>query len=149
VVKQTQNGTIIERVVTRPERDLQQMTQCVYSIPCECGRTYVGRTGRPLAMWLCEHRYNSKEGLLGKSKVGQLVYLEGHRVMWYEARNMKIEGNSRPLKYKKSTHMLCLTNAIRKPSLNISTIWTPLIINRVTQSKGSPWHHRFPIALYI
>jgi hypothetical protein len=42
----------------RPERDLQQMAQCVYSIPCECGRSYIGETDRPLAMWLHEHRHN-------------------------------------------------------------------------------------------
>jgi hypothetical protein len=33
----------------RPERDRQQMAQCVYSIPCECDRSYTGETGRPLA----------------------------------------------------------------------------------------------------
>jgi hypothetical protein len=34
---------------TRPERDPQQTAQCIYSIPCECGRSYIGETGRPLA----------------------------------------------------------------------------------------------------
>jgi hypothetical protein len=41
---------------TRLERDPQQMAQCSYSIPCECGRSYIGETGRPLAMQLHEHR---------------------------------------------------------------------------------------------
>jgi hypothetical protein len=36
----------------RPERDTQQTAQCVYSIPCECGRSYIGETGRPLAVRL-------------------------------------------------------------------------------------------------
>jgi hypothetical protein len=57
---------------TGPERDLQQMTQCVYSIPCECGRSYTGKTGRPPAMWLCEHRHNLKEGLLEKLKIASI-----------------------------------------------------------------------------
>jgi hypothetical protein len=34
---------------TRPEKDPQQMAQCIYSIPCECGRSYIDETGRPLA----------------------------------------------------------------------------------------------------
>jgi hypothetical protein len=51
---------------TRPETDLQQTTQCVYSSPCECGRRYIGETGRPLAVQLREHRHNLKQGLLEK-----------------------------------------------------------------------------------
>jgi hypothetical protein len=49
---------------TRPEGDLQQMPHCICSIPCECGRSYIGEIGRPLAMRLCERRHNLKEGLL-------------------------------------------------------------------------------------
>jgi hypothetical protein len=30
---------------TRPERDPQQMEQCIYNNPCECGRSYIGETG--------------------------------------------------------------------------------------------------------
>jgi hypothetical protein len=51
---------------TQPERDPQQTAQCLYNIPCECGRSYMGETGRPLAMWLHEHRRNLKDGLLEK-----------------------------------------------------------------------------------
>jgi hypothetical protein len=43
---------------TRPERDPQQKAQCIYRIPCECGRSYIGETGRPLAVLLGEHRHN-------------------------------------------------------------------------------------------
>jgi hypothetical protein len=42
----------------------QQTAQCFYSIPCECGRVYVSKTGRPLAVWLREHRHNLQQGLL-------------------------------------------------------------------------------------
>jgi hypothetical protein len=54
---------------TRWERDPRQTGQCIYSIPCECGRTYTGEIGRPLAVWLREHEHNIKEGLLEKSKL--------------------------------------------------------------------------------
>jgi hypothetical protein len=53
----------------RPERDPQQMARCVCSIPCECGRSYIGETGRPLAVRLREHKHNLREGLLEKSKL--------------------------------------------------------------------------------
>jgi hypothetical protein len=56
---------------TKLERDPQQTAQCVYSIPCECGRSYTGETGRTLAVWLCEPRHNLKKCLLEKSKLAQ------------------------------------------------------------------------------
>jgi predicted GIY-YIG superfamily endonuclease len=65
---------------TRKERDPQQAAQCVYSIPCECGRSYIGETGRPLAVRLREHKHNFKEGLLEKSKFAQHAY-EGARIL--------------------------------------------------------------------
>jgi hypothetical protein len=49
---------------TRLERDLQQTSQCICSIPCECGRSYIDKTSRPLAMRLREHRHYLKEGVL-------------------------------------------------------------------------------------
>jgi hypothetical protein len=29
-------------------RDAQQMKQCLYNITCDCGRSYIGKTSRPL-----------------------------------------------------------------------------------------------------
>jgi hypothetical protein len=85
---------------TRPERDPQQTAQCIYTIPCKCGRSYIGETGRPLAMWLREHRYNLGKGLLEKSKLDQQAYEGGHRVGCDNARFLEIESNSRYRKHK-------------------------------------------------
>jgi hypothetical protein len=52
----------------------------VSSIPCECGKSYIGETGRPPAVLLCEHRQNLKESILEKSKLAQHAYEERHRV---------------------------------------------------------------------
>jgi hypothetical protein len=45
----------------RLERDPQLMAQYIYSIPYECGRSYIGETGRPLAVELHEHEHNLRE----------------------------------------------------------------------------------------
>jgi hypothetical protein len=42
------------RNTLRLKRYLQQMAQCLYSIPCECGGSYIDETGRPLAVQLSE-----------------------------------------------------------------------------------------------
>jgi hypothetical protein len=45
--KHTLRSSLIK---TRPERDPQQTAQCIYNIPCERGGSYIGETGRPLAV---------------------------------------------------------------------------------------------------
>jgi predicted GIY-YIG superfamily endonuclease len=67
---------------SRPKRDPLQMAQCIYSIPCECGRSYIGETSEPLAMRLREHRHNFQQSLLEKSKLAQHAYEYDHRVSW-------------------------------------------------------------------
>jgi hypothetical protein len=120
---------------TRPERDQLQTAQCMYSIPCECGRSCIGETGSPLAVRLREHRHNLQQGLLEKSKLAQHAYKGGHRVGWDDARILEIESNSRHRKYKKSAHMACLINPISQPTLDISPIWIPPISNEVSDSQ--------------
>jgi hypothetical protein len=75
---------------TRPQRNPQQTAQCVYSIPRECGRSYIGETDRPLAVWLRKHRHKIKEGLIEKSKLAQHAYEKGHWVGWDGARILDI-----------------------------------------------------------
>jgi hypothetical protein len=47
--------TLNSPLQTGSERDPQQTAQCVCNIPCECSRSYIGKTGRPLALWLRDH----------------------------------------------------------------------------------------------
>jgi hypothetical protein len=97
---------------TRPERDPQQMAQCIYSIPCECGRSYIGQTGRPLDLRIREHRYNLTEGILEKFKLAQHAYEECHRVGWVKARILGIESNCRYRKQRQSARTAFSSNPI-------------------------------------
>jgi hypothetical protein len=49
-------------------------------------------------VWLCEHG-NLHKGLIGKSKLAQHAYEEGHRVGWDDAGILEIESNNRRRKY--------------------------------------------------
>jgi hypothetical protein len=143
-------NTLLRLHSSKPGRkEIRNRRHSVYSFPFECGRSYIGETGRPLAVWLHEHRYNLKEGFLEKSKLAQHDYKEGRRFVWGEARILDIESNSRYTKYKESAHMACLTNPINQLCLNISPIWIPLISDEVIKSKRSLGHPRFFIGLYV
>jgi hypothetical protein len=72
---------------TWPVRDAQQKKQCVYNIPSECGRWYIGEAS------MKEHKYNLTQGLIEKSKLAQHAY-EGHEICWNEAKVLQTEPNT-------------------------------------------------------
>jgi hypothetical protein len=49
---------------TGPVRDAQQTKKCVCSIPCDCGRCYIGETSGPLEVHIKKHKYNVIKRLL-------------------------------------------------------------------------------------
>lgn len=65
----------------RPRRKTQQTAQSVYSTPCGRGISYIGETGRRLAVWLCEHRHS----MLEKLKLVPLALGDAQRLRLDEA----------------------------------------------------------------
>jgi hypothetical protein len=128
----TLRGTLMQ---TGTVRDAQQTKQCVYNIPCDCGRCYIGETSRPLEVRIKQHKYNLTQGLLQKSKLAQRSYEEGHRICWNEAKVLQIEPNTTCRKYKESVHMPLLDHPISERNLDISPIWTPVITAEVKKKK--------------
>jgi hypothetical protein len=43
---------------TGPIRDAQQTKKCVYNIPRECDRCYIGETSRPVEVRIKEYKYH-------------------------------------------------------------------------------------------
>jgi hypothetical protein len=124
---------------TRPERDLQQTAQCIYSIPSECGRSRNRQTSSRAAPWT---QAQSPAGSSRKIKISPTCLW---RVGWDDARILEIESNSRYRRYKESAHIACLTNPISQSSLDISPIWIPLTSNEVSNSqRRSEWRDGFP-----
>jgi hypothetical protein len=85
-----------------------------------------------------EHKYNPTQGLLGKSKLAQHAYEEGHEMRWKEAKVLQIKPNTTYRKYKESAHMSLVDHSISQPSLDISPIWTPITEAEVRQLQLRP-----------
>jgi hypothetical protein len=84
---------------------LQQTKQCVYNIPCGCGRCYIGETSRLLEVCIKEDQYHLTQGLLENLKLAQHAYEEGHKMCWNEENVLQIEPNTTYRKYKESVHI--------------------------------------------
>jgi hypothetical protein len=108
---------------TGPVRDAQQPKQCVYRIPCDCGRYYISETRRPVEVRIKELKYNLTQGLHEKLKVVQHAYEEDHKICW---------------KYKESAHISLLDHPISQPSLDISPIWPAVITAEVKKLQPRP-----------
>jgi hypothetical protein len=116
---------------TRPTNDPQVTARCIYNIPCECGRSYVGESSRPLSVRIGEHKVNLKNGLLDKSKLAQHAFEEGHQISCNEAKILQIEVNNRETVYKESAHMTCMEIPLSQTSLEFHLIWIILVEEEV------------------
>ena len=52
------SGSTLQRYLfwVKPPMEFNMIKNCVYSIPCSCGKIYKGETGHPLKVRLEEHR---------------------------------------------------------------------------------------------
>ena len=60
----------------KPPMEFNIIKNCVYSIPCSCGKIYKGETGRPLKVRLEEHWKTVVRGEIEKSGMVDHIWKE-------------------------------------------------------------------------
>jgi hypothetical protein len=74
------------RKILRPEKDhLGLRTPGVYRIPCECGRVYIGQTGRSVDIRLKEHQRHIRLKHPDKSAVAEHSIDQGHHIQFHNS----------------------------------------------------------------
>jgi hypothetical protein len=109
---------------SRAKGDARQTAHCICSISCECGINCISEVSRPLILHIQEQRPNLKDSFLEKLKLAQHAF-EEDQAGWSKFKILQIERNRRYRKYKETAHMVCLTDSISQPSLEISPICIP------------------------
>jgi hypothetical protein len=66
------------------------------------------------------------KGVLEESILTQHTNKQGHEVCWKEAKVLQTEPNTTYRKHKDPAHMSLAADLISQPSLDISSIWTPI-----------------------
>ena len=87
------------------------------SWPSKCRSTFNITSGRRWAVRLRHHGLNIEERHLKRSRLAQHSCLENCRILWKEAKIVKVEKNSVYRKYKEATYLLCLQNLSVDPAL--------------------------------
>ena len=64
--------------------DPKKQDGVVYRIPCECGKVYIGQTGRPIQERIKEHSKDIRLARTQSSAVSEHVNETGHKPLWVD-----------------------------------------------------------------
>ena len=100
------SGSTLWRYLFRvkPPTEFNMTKNCVYTIPCSCGKIYKGETGRQLKVRLEEHRKAVVWGEIEKSGIADHIWkVKGnHLPLWDKVEITKtlLQGNKWIIKYR-------------------------------------------------
>ena len=139
------SGSTLRRYLFRvkPPTEFNMTKNCVYSIPCSCGKIYKGETGRPLKVRLEEHRKAIVRGEIEKSGMADHIWKENgnHLPLWDKVEIIDRVEHWRIRRLKESAHMLGYNDLLSRPSIELNTIWEPIIKKaRLKKTTKAPWN---------
>ena len=136
------SGSTLRRYLFRvkPPMEFNMTKNCVYSIPCSCGKIYKGETGRPLTVRLEEHWKAVVRGEIEKLGMVNHIWKEkgNHLPIWDKVEI--IDEHWRIRRLKESAHMLGYNDLLSRPSIELNTIWETII--KKARWKKSEYEHR-------
>ena len=66
--------------------NLAKQDGVVYRIPCECGKVYIGETGRSMQQRIKEHDRDIRLARTQTSAVSEHAHMTGHHPLWNEVK---------------------------------------------------------------
>ena len=132
------SGSTLRRYLFRvkPPTEFNMTKNCVYSIPCSCGKIYKGKTGHPLKVRLEDHQKAVIRGEIEKSGMADHTWKEkgNHLPLWDKVKIIDRAEHWRIRRLKESAHMLGYSDQLCRLSIEMNTIWET-IIKKVRQKK--------------
>ena len=120
------SGSTLRRYLfcVKPPTEFNMIKNCVYSIPCRCGKVYKGGTCHPLKIRLEEHRKTIVQGEIEKSGMADHIWKEkgNNQHLWDKVKIIDRDEHWRIRRLKESVHMLGYFNLLSIPSIEMNTI---------------------------
>ena len=109
--------------------EFNNIKNCVYSILWNCGKIYKGETDCPLKVRLEEHQKAVVRGKIEKLGMADHIWKEkgNHFPLWDEVEIIDRAEHSRIRHLKESAHMVGYNDLLSRPSIEMNTIWEPII----------------------
>ena len=125
------SGSTLRRYLfqVKPPMEFNMIKNCVYSIPCSCGKIYKGKTGRLLKVRLEEHQTAVVWGEIEKSGMVDHIWKEkeNHQLLWNKVEMIDRAEHWRIRRLKESAHILGYNDLLSRLSIEMDTIWEPII----------------------
>ena len=125
------SGSTLRRYLFRvkPPTEFNMTKNCVNSIPCCFGKIYKGETGHPLKVRLKEHRKAIVRGEIEKSGLADHIWKKNGNSLplWDKVEIIDRAEHWRIRHLKESGHMLGYNDLLSRPSIELNTIWEPII----------------------
>ena len=99
------------------------------SIPCNCGRVYIGETGRCLSIRISEHKRAVQH--LDKSNALAVHIIEhmDHQIQWEESTIIEFESNWYTRRLKEAIWIKRTANTLNTdPGLHINVTWNMMLL---------------------
>ena len=122
--------TTLRSHLVRPKDAVEPTKQdgVVYRIPCECGKVYIGETGRSMQDRIKEHKRYIRLARTQTSAVSEHANDTGHNPLWNEVKFIDRDPHWYTRRVKEAIHIRHHPNNINRDSeIQIPEAWMPTI----------------------
>ncbi|KAL9967396.1 hypothetical protein ACROYT_G025613 [Oculina patagonica] len=122
--------TTLRSHLVRPKDAVDSTKQdgVVYRIPCECGKVYIGETGRPMQDRIKEHDRDIRLARTQTSAVAEHTNNTGHYPLWNEVNFIDRDQHWYKRRVKEAIHIRLHPNNINRDNgIEIPEAWMPTI----------------------
>ena len=122
--------TTLRSHLVRPKDALEPTKQSgvVYKIPCECGKVYIGETGRSMRERIKEHDRDIRLARTQTSAVSEHANETGHAPLWDKVKFIDRDPHWYTRRVKEAIHIRLHPNNINRDSgIEIPEAWIPTI----------------------
>ena len=107
----------------------------VYKIPCECGKVYIGETGKSMHERIKEHDRDIQVARTQTSAVSEHANKLGHYPLWVEVKFIDRDLHWYTRRVKEAIHIRLHPNNINRDSgIEIPVGWMPTIKQHISRS---------------
>ncbi|KAL9972272.1 hypothetical protein ACROYT_G018555 [Oculina patagonica] len=130
--------TTLRSHLVRPKDAVDPTKQdgVVYRIPRECGKVYIGETGRPMQDRIKEHDRDIRLARFQTSAVSEHIHNTGHYPLWNEVKFIDREPHWYTRRVKEAIQIRLHPNNINRDSgIEIPEAWMPTIKKHNTRTE--------------